>query len=87
MKAILTKYLGPTNTLPSRVVASDGDRNTVTIPFRLIPFDDEELIHHYVADALCQKMNWQGNLVGGRTRRGYAFVFLPQSKSDLATKD
>ena len=42
-KAIITRYLGPTNTKGARIVASDGDGNRITVPysrvFRLGSFD------------------------------------------------
>jgi hypothetical protein len=73
MKAILTKYLGATNTKPGRVKAYDCDNNSITIPY------DHELIqgmaHKKAAEALCYKMKWTGKLVGGGIKGGYAFCF------------
>ncbi len=56
--AIVTKYLGPTNTLGSRVKATDGT-NSVLLPYdhRLTPDGN----HYAAARALCG----HDNLVGG----------------------
>ena len=61
MKAILTKYIGPTNTRPSRIKASDCDGNSVTISY---PHElSGEAAFRKAADALCLKMGWKGPLV------------------------
>jgi hypothetical protein len=78
MKSILTKYLGPTNVRGSRIKASDGD-NAVIIGYR-----DElrsEDAHAEAAKALCNKLNWHGELCRGGLRKsrmdiGYVFVWI-----------
>jgi hypothetical protein len=73
MKAIFTKYVGPTNYKGSRIIASDEDGNKVTISY---PYElSGEAVHRKAADALCSKMGWTGNLTGGSSKRGYVFVF------------
>lgn len=73
MRAIEAKYHGATNTRGSRISASDGDGNRVSIPY---PHElSGEDVHRKAADALCAKMKWSGELVGGATKSGYAFVF------------
>ena len=73
MKAIFTKYHGPTNYKGSRISASDEDGNKTTISY---PYElSGEAVHRKAADALCVKMGWTGNLVGGSHRKGYVFVF------------
>jgi hypothetical protein len=73
MKAIITKYHGPTNNRGSHISAMDSDRNRVSIPY---PHElSGEAAHHKAALALCAKMGWTGQLVGGATKRGYVFVF------------
>lgn len=75
MKAIETRYLGPTNTRGSRIIATDGDGNRITIPY---PHQlSGEACHRAAAEALCAKMRWTGRLIGGATLRGYVFVFEP----------
>lgn len=73
MKAIFTKYHGPTNYKGARISASDSDGNRVTISY---PYElSGEAVHRKVADALCAKMNWTGKMVAGGTRTGYVFLF------------
>ena len=73
-KAIVTTYRGPTDTKGSRITASDGDGNRVTIPY---PHElSGEFVHRKAAEALRDKMGWTGPLVGGATKTGYAFVFI-----------
>ena len=75
MKAIETRFHGPTNTRGARISASDSDGNRVTIPY---PHDARggEDAHRAAAYALCAKMGWNGGLAGGGTKRGYVFVFV-----------
>ncbi|MFA6063991.1 MAG: hypothetical protein WC736_15490 [Gallionella sp.] len=73
MKAIVTKYHGPTNTRGARITASDedGNRATISYPYEL----SGEEVHRKAAVALCDKMNWKGRLVGGSVKNGYVFVW------------
>ena len=75
-KAIVTKYLPATSTRSSGVKASDEEGNTITIPY------DHTLLHGQryakAAVALCKKMGWGTNLVGGSIKNGYVFVTLPK---------
>lgn len=76
MKAIITKYKGPTNTRGSRIYASDCDGNRVSIPY---PHElSGEDVYRAAAVALCKKMNWDTELLGGGTSDGYVFVFKNQ---------
>jgi len=78
MKAIMTKYLGPTNTRGSRIVASDGDGNRVTIPY---PYAlSGEAVYRKAARALCDRMGWNVDMVGGSVKGGYVFVMIPKEK-------
>lgn len=72
-KAIETRYKGPTDTRGSRIIAADLDGNRITIPYDHALNHDE--LHERAAKALCEKMGWQGEIVGGATKSGYAFVF------------
>ena len=73
MKAIETRYLGPTNTKGARIVAHDMDNNRIVVDYTATL----TLIKSYraAAEALRDKMGWRGELVGGATKRGYTFVF------------
>jgi hypothetical protein len=77
MKAIETKYHGPTNTRGARISATDGDGNRIYISY---PYElSGEDVHRKAADALCRKMDWPGTLAGGATKRGYVFVFVERA--------
>lgn len=79
MKAIFTKFHGPTDTRGARISASDSDGNKITISY---PYElSGEYCHRKAADALCVKMQWTGNLISGGTRTGYVFVFGPDWKA------
>ena len=73
MKAITTRFLGPTAMKAPRVTASDEDGNRVTIPYQseLEP----QRAHSIAAMALCEKMKWPTALVSGSIKGGYVFVF------------
>jgi hypothetical protein len=76
MKAIETKYLPCTDYRGSRIKAYDEDNNSVTIGY---PHEyNTEEAHHQAALALCQKMDWPTKLIGGGTKTGYAWVFVPK---------
>ena len=73
MKAITTKFHGPTNTRGSRISATDMDRNRI-----MVSVDHASRNPHVdAARALCNKMNWKGKLVQGTVKDGKVFVFLP----------
>ncbi len=74
MKAIQTKYHGPTNTRGARISASDLDGNRCTINY---PHEfSGERVYWEAAHALCLKMGWIGILHGGALGCGaYVFVF------------
>ena len=74
MKAIETKYLPATDCRGSRYKAFDCDNNSVILAPN--PGLDSVSQHRRVAEALRDKMNWTGELIGGATKHGYAFVFL-----------
>ena len=74
MKAISTKYIGPSNTRGSRISADDGDGNKITVGYRSELNSDAN--HAAAAVALAKKMGWTGQLVGGSTKSGYVYVWL-----------
>lgn len=75
MKAIVTKYKGPTNRRGSRIIASDSDGNKVIFDHSAANSHDEA--HANAARALCKKMGWTGKLVNGSLGAGVeVFVFL-----------
>lgn len=69
MKAIITKYLGPTTYRGSRVKATDEDGNSITVSWRC-EFDTDAN-HDRAVIALCEKMGWHGELIcSERLRKG-----------------
>lgn len=83
MKAISTKYYGPTNTRGARIVATDLDGNRASIPYPPELSGDD--CHAAAAAALCRKMNWTGKLISGGTPHGVVFVFADSFTYDAAT--
>ena len=71
MKAILTKFHGPTNVKGSRISATDSDGNRVIIGYDHGATDP----HDQAVIALCEKMGWEGEMVRGTTKDGGAYVF------------
>ena len=74
MKAITTKYIGPTNFRGSRVKASDGDGNSYTMAWDAAY--GAESNHRAAVQSLCAKMGWHGSLVGGETAKGQVWVWI-----------
>ena len=72
MKAIRTKYLGPTTHKGSRMKADDFDGNSVTISYNH-RFDADEN-HRIVCKELLRKMNWYGSYSAGWTDKGMVWV-------------
>ena len=63
MKAIRTRYSGPTNTRGSRIHATDSDGNQVSVPH---PYHlHHEDAHKLAAYTLMQKMKWPNVLQNG----------------------
>jgi hypothetical protein len=73
MKAIITRYLGPTNHRPGRIVASDGEGNRIILPYDHDANHGDR--HGMVARALCNKMGWDGELIEGIHGSLHCFVF------------
>lgn len=77
MQAIQTKYLPATNTKGSRIKAT-AEGATITIGY---PHEFNEMEAHAVAAlALCKKMGWAGDLIGGGLENTYVFVFTYSSR-------
>lgn len=76
MKAIQTRYLGPTNFRGSRIKAWAEGVGSLTIPY---PHElSGEAVHRLAAEALCKRQGWPTAIVGGGLPNGdYAFCFLP----------
>ena len=73
MKAIRTRFYGATNHRGSRIVATDGNRNSYSIPYPHELNSDEA--HRKAAYALRDKMAWKGELIGGGFKNDEYWVF------------
>ncbi len=77
MKAICTKVIPCTDTKPTRIKAYAEGGNSIMVSWS--ECDDEGRTqgqaHMYAARKLCDKMKWDGRLIGGGTEEGYCFVF------------
>jgi hypothetical protein len=73
MKAIRTKYHGPTATKGARITATepDGAKATIRYPSEL----NSDQAHALAAQTLCRKMGWTGTLVSGALSDSYVHVF------------
>lgn len=79
MKAIFTKVLEQTNTLPHRIKAKDVDGNSVTLSADAIHTGAglaQYETHLVAANELKRKMGWRGKLAGGGSKDGFVFVFV-----------
>ena len=63
MQAITTRYLVPSNFKGSRIKAFNADKKAATLSYDHALNSEEN--HAKAARALCDKMNWKGELVGG----------------------
>jgi hypothetical protein len=73
MIAIRTKYLGPTDTLGSRVKAFTSNGQQRTIPWGQAARDGDN--HKIAAMALCVQEDWKGHMVGAHVRNGMVWVW------------
>ena len=73
MKAITTKYHGPTEHRGSRIIAKDEDgKKFILSEFGQFNHDDA---HRAAAEGLRDKMGWRGDLIGGGVKGGMVWVF------------
>ena len=74
MKVITSEYFGPTNRRGSRVIARepDGKHSVVSWDHSLSPDGN----HREAVEVLCKRLGWEGELMGGHTAKGMAWVFV-----------
>jgi len=75
MKAITTKYVGPTTFKGPRLIAPepDGKRCIISYPHEY----DTEAAHRIAAETLRDKLGWKGALAGGYLgKSAWAWVFV-----------
>ena len=76
MKAIYTKYIGPTNTKGARIKAYTLDGHTVSIPYPY--YLSHEAVHYEAVKALVlrHKLDWNiSEMRFGDAPSGYVFCF------------
>lgn len=78
--AIETRILPVTNYRPTRIVATTANRQRLVMSkseaeHLAMPSERDDDAHRAVAQALADKMQWQGQLIAGSTKAGYVFVF------------
>jgi hypothetical protein len=80
--AILTRYLGPTNYMGSRVKAytETGIQKTITWDDALSVEDN----HRLAVGTLARAKGWTGRWVGGSTGEGWAWVNTDDSRNPSA---
>ena len=74
MKAIETKYHGPTDTRGSRITATDNDGHRISNGYSYEL--NSEAAHFEAAKKLAGKLGWAGEMVAGWTKNGYVFVWV-----------
>lgn len=81
MQAIITKFYGPTSTRGPRIKARAW-AGSVTVAYQHAL--GVEGSHEAAARALCEKLGWEGKMIGGGMPddSGYAFVFTPDVGND-----
>ena len=77
MVAIETKYYGPTNSRGSKLIAKTREHRVTVSYDHALDLDEN---HVAAAVALCRKMYWTGELLGGGTKSGMVFVFANEDK-------
>lgn len=74
MKAIKTTYHGATNTRASRIIATDEDGNSITIPYNAAINAEEA--HVQAAASFINHMGWGSRkFVTGALKNSYVHVF------------
>ncbi len=80
MKAIRTRFYGATNTRGSRIIATDGDRNSISLPYPHELNSDDA--HRLACLMLQHKMKWTGQMISGGFRNDTYWVFANQDDYD-----
>jgi hypothetical protein len=82
VKAISSRYLSATRTLPARIKAFDADGNSATVEY---DGGMGPIAHWPAVLRLCTKMQWYGRLIPGGVRGGYVWVWQEQDDASGRT--
>jgi hypothetical protein len=80
MRAIRTRYSGPTSSRGSRIHATDADQNHTSIPYPSWLSRDDA--HAYAAYTLMKKMHWPNELYGGSFGVDMYWVMSPKENRE-----
>ncbi len=87
MQTISTRYIGPSNTRGSRIIATTSGGIRKVYPYQ----HDMDIDGNHTGAAwrLAESLGWHGNWQGGHTERGMVFVlvdgtFSPDYRFDVA---
>lgn len=82
MQTITTKYHGCTNTRGSKISATaSGGARIYTSYDHSLNLDDN---HRAAALKLMEKLNWEGEYIGGETKDGMVFVYAKETSIERA---
>lgn len=84
MQPISTKYHGPTNTKPSRIVARAAGQSVTMSPQDSTKMHHED-IHAAAAKALAVKLGWKGEWVGQRLDSSWVWIVADDRNTDRFT--
>lgn len=89
MQTILTKYRGPTNTKPSKMIATASGHSTGFAHMQVIMSYDDALSsaenHKEIAYRLIMKLDWKGQYRCGDTKQGKVWVRITNQPEDSIT--
>jgi hypothetical protein len=76
MQAITVKYIGPSNTKPSRLKATAANGLSVTVSYDNGEDTADYMAYNRAARALKAKLGWTGEMVAGATEKGGTMVYV-----------
>lgn len=80
-QAIETKFVGPTNTKPARIIArADAGRRVYNWDHTLGMSEN----HRGAAVQFAREFGWTGRWCGGGTQHGYVFVAIDHDEFEVA---
>jgi hypothetical protein len=82
MQTISTKYLGATNSKPSRIIAKTSSGKRISLSYDHALNDDKN--HMKAAKELMTRLQWPGRMVGGHTKDGMVFVVADMAFMDYS---
>ncbi len=75
LQTIETRFHGPTGHNSARISATTHGGTRIYISRE--DCDDMEECHALACERLMKQLNWEGHMVGGNTKKGMCWVFMP----------